>query len=188
MTGERPATQPSPQAPPLRASDAEREHAATQLREHCAAGRLTPDELAERLDAAYGARTVAELDALLADLPRIPLAHEPVAGSAPSAPSPSTREISPARARAREIGRRRVVAVAGQAVILTFICVVIWAATDGSPSFWPRWVALAMLIRLVLVAWNELGPGADDPRRHEARHGRGGARPPELRRDHSRDR
>ncbi|MGB2711297.1 MAG: DUF1707 domain-containing protein, partial [Conexibacter sp.] len=42
----------------LRASDAERERTATLLREHCASGRLSTDELDERLGAAYAARTV----------------------------------------------------------------------------------------------------------------------------------
>ena len=42
----------------LRASDAERERVAASLREHCAAGRLTLEELSERLDEAYRARTM----------------------------------------------------------------------------------------------------------------------------------
>jgi len=53
----------------LRASDAEREAAVAQLREHAAAGRLTMDELDERSAAAYAARTVGELASLVADLP-----------------------------------------------------------------------------------------------------------------------
>lgn len=40
-----------------------------RLREHCAAGRLTIDELEERSAAAYTAHTVAELAALARDLP-----------------------------------------------------------------------------------------------------------------------
>jgi hypothetical protein len=56
-------------APELRVSDADRERAATALREHLAQGRLTLDELAERLDRIYEARTRAELEAVSADLP-----------------------------------------------------------------------------------------------------------------------
>jgi hypothetical protein len=56
-------------SPLLRASDQERESVVAQLGEHCAAGRLTVDELADRAQAAYAARTVGDLDALLADLP-----------------------------------------------------------------------------------------------------------------------
>jgi hypothetical protein len=56
-------------APQLRVSDVDRESAATALREHLADGRLTLDELTERLDRIYAARTRAELDAVSADLP-----------------------------------------------------------------------------------------------------------------------
>jgi hypothetical protein len=55
--------------PVLRASDAERDDAVEALRVHAAAGRLTPDELGERIAAAYSARTLGELGDLLADLP-----------------------------------------------------------------------------------------------------------------------
>ena len=53
----------------VRASDAEREQVSRQLGAHAAAGRLTPEELDERLDAVYAARTHADLDRLLVDLP-----------------------------------------------------------------------------------------------------------------------
>jgi uncharacterized RDD family membrane protein YckC len=43
--------------------------AAEQLTEHHAAGRLTLDELRERTDAVYDARTMGQLRAVLADLP-----------------------------------------------------------------------------------------------------------------------
>jgi DUF1707 SHOCT-like domain len=60
----------------LRASDADRERAAEQLRHATMEGRLTPDELEERLEALYVSRTYGELDALVADLPvtRAPVA------------------------------------------------------------------------------------------------------------------
>ena len=54
----------------LRVSDSEREEVATQLRDHAAEGRLTPDELDERMGKALSARTGADLDVLLVDLPR----------------------------------------------------------------------------------------------------------------------
>lgn len=53
----------------LRASDADRDQVAERLRMAAAEGRLTADELSERLDAAFRARTYGELGALLADLP-----------------------------------------------------------------------------------------------------------------------
>jgi DUF1707 SHOCT-like domain len=54
----------------IRASDADRDRVAAQLREHAGTGRLSVDELAERLDAVFAARTLGELDPPLADLPR----------------------------------------------------------------------------------------------------------------------
>jgi hypothetical protein len=53
----------------LRASDEERERVAAALREHCAAGRLTLEELSERLEEAYRARTAGELETVLRELP-----------------------------------------------------------------------------------------------------------------------
>jgi hypothetical protein len=55
--------------PSLRASDADRDRVAAVLGQALAEGRLTTAEHAERLDAAYTARTVAELAPLTADLP-----------------------------------------------------------------------------------------------------------------------
>lgn len=56
-------------APPVRASDAERDAAAEVLRAGFAAGRLTRTELDERLTAAYAARSRADLQGLTGDLP-----------------------------------------------------------------------------------------------------------------------
>ena len=53
----------------LRASDADRDRVADALREHYAAGRLSADELDERLTTALSARTLGELNQVLTDLP-----------------------------------------------------------------------------------------------------------------------
>ena len=53
----------------MRVGDAEREAAASELREHYASGRLTLDELNERLDKAFAAKTRADLSVLMTDLP-----------------------------------------------------------------------------------------------------------------------
>jgi hypothetical protein len=58
---------PDPQH--LRASDADRERVAETLREAAGEGRLTMDELDERLDAVYAAKTYAELVPITHDLP-----------------------------------------------------------------------------------------------------------------------
>ena len=63
-----------------RASDADRDRTVAALREHLAAGLLTLEEFDERMDKAYAAKTLGELDNLMADLP------ETDPGQLPSAP------------------------------------------------------------------------------------------------------
>ena len=70
----------------IRASDADREHATARLREHFAAGRLTSDELDQRISAALTAKTHGELRQLMADLPE----PAPVAPRATQRPYPAT--------------------------------------------------------------------------------------------------
>ena len=53
----------------IRASDEDRERAAQVLHGNAVAGRLTTDELDERIGQAFRARTLSELDGLLSDLP-----------------------------------------------------------------------------------------------------------------------
>ena len=70
----------------LRIGDAERDAAMTQLREHFVAGRLTFDELTERIDSALTAKTQRQIDGLMADLPRPPkAARAEVPAQAPDA-------------------------------------------------------------------------------------------------------
>jgi hypothetical protein len=54
--------------PELRASDADREHHAEVLRRAAGEGRLTMDELEERLNTVYESRTHRELERLVADV------------------------------------------------------------------------------------------------------------------------
>nr|WP_246213804.1 DUF1707 domain-containing protein [Kitasatospora viridis] len=77
--------------PELRASDADRERIADLLRDAYAEGRLTVDEHAERIEAAYGARTMGELATLTRDLPSHP-ATDPA-----TAPLPAPTPLPPAR-------------------------------------------------------------------------------------------
>ncbi|HEX4829562.1 MAG TPA: DUF1707 domain-containing protein [Trebonia sp.] len=65
----------------IRVSDAEREALAAELREHYAAGRLTREELDDRIDRAFAARTQGDLDAVRRDLPRLRAATPPPGGS-----------------------------------------------------------------------------------------------------------
>jgi hypothetical protein len=59
---------PDDPLPELRASDADREHTAELLRHAAGEGRLTMEELEERVIAAYDTRTRRELETLVADL------------------------------------------------------------------------------------------------------------------------
>jgi DUF1707 SHOCT-like domain len=53
----------------IRVSDADRDRVTAQLRDHFAAGRITPGELDERLSAALNAKTFGNLRRIMADLP-----------------------------------------------------------------------------------------------------------------------
>ena len=69
----------------LRASDADRERVADQLREAASDGRLSLSELDERIDALYAAKTYGDLEPVVADLPGI----LPAAPAAPPARRPA---------------------------------------------------------------------------------------------------
>ena len=74
----------------LRASDRDREIVADQLRKNCVEGRLTLEELEERLEGAMAAVTVAELSGYVSDLPARaePPSHVPSKTAAPPRPGP----------------------------------------------------------------------------------------------------
>ncbi|MFE6752990.1 DUF1707 domain-containing protein [Streptomyces sp. NPDC057684] len=79
--------QPAPQTD-LRASDADRDRTADILREALAEGRLTAEEHAERIDGVYRAKTHAELEPLVRDLPGAHNQRRPAASSpAPNRPT-----------------------------------------------------------------------------------------------------
>jgi hypothetical protein len=79
--------QPAPQTD-LRASDADRDRTAEILREALAEGRLTAEEHAERIDGVYRAKTHAELEPLVRDLPGAHTQRRPAASSpAPNRPT-----------------------------------------------------------------------------------------------------
>ncbi|WP_128378644.1 DUF1707 SHOCT-like domain-containing protein [Streptomyces cavernae] len=80
---------PEPPAPShleLRASDADREQVAEQLRDALAEGRLDMTEFEERLDATYRARTYGELVPITRDLPGPGAAGGPGAIGTPGKP------------------------------------------------------------------------------------------------------
>jgi hypothetical protein len=76
----------SPESPSIRASDQERDATVQRLQVAFGEGRLADEEFDERMRAALAARTHADLDKLLADLP---------AATAPVAPRPSAPVRAP---------------------------------------------------------------------------------------------
>jgi hypothetical protein len=63
----------------VRASDSDRDRTAEVLRDAAGEGRLSMEELDERLDAVYAAKTYAELEPIVHDLPAVPTEAGPVA-------------------------------------------------------------------------------------------------------------
>jgi hypothetical protein len=136
-----------PADPRIRASDADRDRTAALLREHHAAGRLTAEEFHERLDVALSAKTLAELDELLADLPLIDLyrlPHESMRRPA-DLPSSSLRPRDPGTGLVRfspgTVAMGTWGAVSG--ALIAFWAV---AAVVGGGTWLPWWL-------LVVVPW-----------------------------------
>jgi Domain of unknown function (DUF1707) len=128
--------------PDFRASDQQRDRAAAEIREHYAAGRLTDDELAERLDAIYHARTQGELAELKRDLPALTHRNE--------------------LAERRRALRGELIQETGGAFVPFLICTAVWAFSGAeSDNFWPVWLLLLPLIAIVRNGWRLYGPAPD---------------------------
>jgi Domain of unknown function (DUF1707) len=76
----------------VRASDEDRDRVVAALKENCAAGRLTLDELPGRVERAYAATTLDELAELTRDLPARP---GPAPATEPAAPGGRSRPWVP---------------------------------------------------------------------------------------------
>jgi Domain of unknown function (DUF1707) len=135
-----------PEPAELRASDEQRERAVAEIREHYAAGRLDGEEFAERVQAAYRARTERELRELRADLPQLPV---------------SVAEQRAELARRRGQLQRRLLQQSGGALVPFAICTAIWVADGATGMFWPVFVLLVALIPLLRNGWRLYGPAPE---------------------------
>jgi hypothetical protein len=79
------------------------------------------------MDQAYAAKTLADLDALLVDLPMPSNRLVPVSPGRPARPSRTSRSLP---------------FVAARYAALDAAAVVIWLATGRSATFWPVWVII----------------------------------------------
>ena len=133
--------------PRIRASDDDRERTVSLLREHHAAGRLTLDEFNERLDKAYAAKTLGDLDEVMSDLPAIDLYRLPDASLPPHyrRQIPGSGSLHAAAAGSGMARRHSRFSPAWQAAwgswfSVTLLCFVVWALS-GAGYLWPLWVA-----------------------------------------------
>lgn len=145
-----------PPNPDFRASDADRDRVASALREHCGEGRISIDELEERLEAVYAAKTLGDLQRVTADLPEEDLYQLPVPASQPKAAPPVVRS-------AGELTRAGARAAWASWATVSAICFTIWAivALTGG-GLYPWWLWVAGPWGAVLAVGTVLGPRRRD--------------------------
>jgi hypothetical protein len=127
----------------LRVADADREQAVDELREHALAGRLTAEELEDRIGGAYRAMTRADLEQLKVDLPV------------------SSTTVARALTKRKTQLRRRLWQEAGGSAGVSAICSGAWVVAGAHGGFWPGWVIAFTLLPVVRDAWRLLGPASD---------------------------
>ena len=148
----------------IRASDADRDRTAAALREHLAAGRLTTEEFDERLDKTYAAKTVSELDDLMADLPgtdleELPGASLERAAGGPPLPGRSGGSIEARRGRLSPAWR----AAWGSWLAISLFLFAIWLVSGAGGGLWFLWVVVP-LGALLLGRWIMGAPARSERR------------------------
>ncbi|MBV9465927.1 MAG: DUF1707 domain-containing protein [Solirubrobacterales bacterium] len=133
---------PSPQRE-LRASDEDRERLIDELHEHTVAGRLSTEELEQRLQQAYAARTITQLEELRRDLP-----------------DSSRASALSLRARRSHL-TRRLVQETGGSLSLFVLGTAVWLVSGAHGQFWPVWILIVVLLSLARSAWALFGPAPD---------------------------
>lgn len=124
--------------PDIRASDADRDRVAASLREHCALGRITMDELQDRLESVYASKTFGELQEVTADLPEEDLYQLPVPATQPKSTATAARSGS------GDLSLRGTRAMWGAWATVSAINFTVWLivlVTTGAVYPWWIWVA-----------------------------------------------
>jgi hypothetical protein len=133
----------------LRASDAERERVVDFLRESALAGRITHDELDDRIGLAYAAVTRGDLERLLVDLPR-------------GDRRPAPRRPAPVAAKKREASPVMVLvgltALAIPMIVMAGVVVALLAVVAVGAMLTP-FVLVALLVAAALRRRRPPGPG-----------------------------
>jgi len=127
----------------IRASDDDRELLISELREHAVAGRLTTDDLEQRVQATYQAITLGELDQLRRDLPLTP------------------GQLALQQTARRAHLTRRLVQESGGSLGVFVLCVGIWVASGAQGQFWPVWVLIVFALSVIRNGWALYGPAPD---------------------------
>lgn len=127
----------------MRAGDGDRKAVAEQLKTALDEGRLDLSEYDERLQRTYSAKTFADLDGLLSDLPGTrPVEHSQIQPAAAATPQGAPVQPEPS------LGRQ-IVHWAGPYGSVVLVCVVIWAITSVSAGhltyFWPVWMLIPLI-------------------------------------------
>lgn len=135
----------------MNATDADRERAVRDLTRHCGDGRLTLDELEERVAEAYAAETTTELEHALRDLPKSPTTSPTPVPAVSTVPLPPRRPAAPPAAvkHGAEVALR--VHVAVYLSVIAFLTV-IWFLTSPFGYFWPIWPAMGWGLAVAIQA------------------------------------
>ncbi len=147
----------------MRAADADRERVLEVVRQGHADGRLSTPEFYERLEAVYAAKTYAELDHLVADLPST---RTLAASTAPR--SPAVPRVDPVGSLTRMPRELRGLWLTWATVVSVNLVVwlIVTLSTGTGTAFWPIWVAGPWgVVNLGITAtwWLNRRSGGDPP-------------------------
>lgn len=148
--------EPSRRRASLRASDADREQIVFALRQHHGEGRLTVSEFTERMNLAYEAKVLGDLDVLTSDLPPLP------------PPLPEEPRLDPESV-IRWRFYRHLLSYACVNAFMILLWLVVSIAMGRILFFWPIWTLLGWGLALGSHAIRVFGPQEIREHPHERR-------------------